>query len=261
MGNNAAYATITRSGKYIATAGGGDRLAKLWDTKTRQCVHTFRDGGISNNMNWVEVTNDEQFIFMCTMDSKIVIFDMVTKQRVVALIEHGRGVKGLSIARDDRFMVTFGGDMVIFLMGCSQQNVETTLESHEGNVYDYQVSPSGNWGASGGMDVALHIWNLLTMKLHKKVKEHNDTINCVTWSPNEKFLASGGFDGNTMVYSVARDFEPIMSIPPIGWRTVYGVVFTADSSQLCLTADSTIRVFTIKHEIDDEVCEMKGHTK
>ena len=57
---------------------------------------------------------------MCTMDSKIVIFDMVTKQRVVALIEHGRGVKGLSIARDDRFMVTFGGDMVIFLMGCSQ---------------------------------------------------------------------------------------------------------------------------------------------
>ena len=113
------------------------------------------------------------------------------------------------------------------------------------------------------MDIDLHIWDLTKMKLHKKVREHNDTINCVSWAPNEKYVASGSFDGNTIIYAVDRDFEPHMTIPPQGWRTVYGAVFTGDSTQVCITADSTIRVFTVKQgeAVGEGDIEMKGHTK
>ena len=75
-----------------------DRQARIWQAQTGQFHRMLTDNGISNNMVWVEITSDEQFILACTMDSKIVIWDFKTYERVVALIEHGRGVKCLAIS-------------------------------------------------------------------------------------------------------------------------------------------------------------------
>ena len=66
----------------------------------------------------------------CTMDSKIVIWGLQTKERIVALIEHGRGVLGLAVSRDDRFMVTFGGDQAIFMMGLIEHKIASRMEGH-----------------------------------------------------------------------------------------------------------------------------------
>ena len=145
------------------------------------------------------------------------------------------------------------------MMGLVEHKIAARMESHSNNVYDFQCSPCGRYAASGGMDINLRVWDVHKHTLLHNNRSHNDTINAVCWSTDGKYLVSGSFDSHAIVYDVDKGFEEILNVEPNGWRTVYGVAFSADCKSVIITADVNIRVFSLEN--GNEVGVMSGHTK
>ena len=70
----------------------------------------LEDPSVQQELTDVQVSQDDRFLLLATMDSKIVVWDLRSRSRVVALIEHSRGVRSIALSSDDRFLVSCGGD-------------------------------------------------------------------------------------------------------------------------------------------------------
>ena len=124
-------------------------------------LHTFTE---ARNHNCCGVTSDDRFLLVGTDNSRIVIWNTETKERVVALIEHGRGLKDICISSDDRYFVSCGNDQTIFLMGLVEKKMRGRMKGHTDQIYSIDISPDNRFLASGGMDKVTRIWDTKTMK-------------------------------------------------------------------------------------------------
>ena len=207
-------------------------------------LHTFTE---ARNHNCCGVTADDRFLLVGTDNSRIVIWNTETKERLVALIEHGRGVKDICLSSDDRYFVSCGGDQTIFLMGLTEKKMRGRMKGHENQIYGIDISPDNRFLASAGMDCVCRIWDTKTMKQVRVLDDHSDTINGVSFSPDGKMLVTGSMDSNVMLYNT-EDWGVRKRIKGRGWKTVYSAIINNAGTQVLFGADAVVRVFDIDNE-------------
>ena len=186
------------------------------------------------------------------------IFDIPKQERIVALIEHGRGVIDICLSNDDRYFVSCGGDQAIFLMGMSERKIRGRMKGHSNQIYTMDLSPDNIFLASGGMDQTCRIWDTRNMKQVHLLDDHEDTINGVAFSPNGKFLVTGSMDSNIIVYRT-EDWAIHKKIIGRGWSTVYCPIISNAGNQVLFGADANVRIFDV--ETEEEIANLAGHAK
>lgn len=67
---------MTPDGKYIVS-GSSDRSIRLWDFKSRKCVHTFF--GHDESVNSITVSPDSKLIVSGSSDGLIKVWDIESK--------------------------------------------------------------------------------------------------------------------------------------------------------------------------------------
>ena len=73
--------------------------------------------------------------------------------------------------------------------------VET--RQHRGRLSSMSLSPDCKLAATGGVDGAIHIWDLETGKLVRVIVGHSGHVTSVSWSPDGNSIASGGWGDGT----------------------------------------------------------------
>ena len=66
------------------------------------------------------------------------------------------------------------------------------LNGHSSEIYSVVFSPDGNTLASGGVDSAVILWDVVTGEYKQTLSEHSSPIHSVAFSPDGRTLASGG---------------------------------------------------------------------
>ncbi|XP_054721583.1 actin-interacting protein 1-like [Uloborus diversus] len=129
----------------------------------------------------------------------------------------------------------------IFLLNGCNFSPKTELE-HRGPITDVSYSPNGMYLAASDANRKVVLYNALTYEPAHTQDWcfHTARVNCLAWSPNSLFVASGSLDTNIIVWSVEnptkhmiiKKAHPQSQITRVGWLENNVLVSTGQDSNV-----------------------------
>lgn len=92
---------------------------------------------------------------------------------------------------------------IIGLLAVKSEAFET-YTAHGGPVKDFDLSPNAANIASASYDYSIVLWNAQTLAPLKRLIGHDAAVVAVAFSPDERFLVSGGDDYKALVWDLSK---------------------------------------------------------
>mmetsp|Transcript_3663 Transcript_3663/g.11489 ORF Transcript_3663/g.11489 Transcript_3663/m.11489 type:complete len:610 (-) Transcript_3663:168-1997(-) len=120
---------------------------------------------------------------------------------------NGKVAAGLQVHPDrEHLLYPLGSSVIVEEIG--EKRGQKFLQGHTGNVTCIAISKSGKLVASGevsAFDATIILWDFATKTEIKRLTLHKNAIQCIAWSPSDKYLVSlgGPADGTLTVWETA----------------------------------------------------------
>lgn len=153
----------------------------------------------------VVMSSDGQFALSGSWDKTLRLWDLNTGATTRQFTNHTKDVLSVAFSADNRQIVSGSRDKTIKLWNTLAQCKYTiTDDCHSDWVSCVRFSPSNQNPiiVSAGWDKTVKVWNLANCKLKTNHLGHSGYINAVTVSPDGSLCASGGKDGNAMLWDL-----------------------------------------------------------
>ncbi|MGI0494415.1 AAA-like domain-containing protein [Alkalinema pantanalense CENA528] len=128
------------------------------------------------------------------------------------------------------------------------------LQGHQGGVLTVDISPDGQFIATGSNDKTVKLWTRDGAFL--RTLPHSATIHRVAFGPDSQHLVTGGLDGTINLWRIDGTLVKTMSGHP---APVWGVAFSPDGQLLAsASGDRTIKVWHLDGTLKST---LQGHQK
>jgi len=152
----------------------------------------------------VVMSSDGQYALSGSWDKTLRLWDLNTGKSARQFVSHTKDVLSVAFSADNRQIVSGSRDKKIKLWNTLAACKHTIDESHSDWVSNVHFSPAVKDPVivSAGWDKVVKVWNLSTCRLKFNHIGHAGYINSVTVSPDGSLCASGGKDGNAMLWDL-----------------------------------------------------------
>jgi WD40 repeat protein len=136
----------------------------------------------------------------------VVIVDPATQKETARLEGHADAVRALAWSKDGMVLAAAGGapgrkgEIKIWE---ADGTLQATASGHADCIYAVAVSPDGMTVASASYDKLIKLWDAVTGKELKTLKDHTDAIYALQFTPDGKRLISGAADRTIKVWDPA----------------------------------------------------------
>ncbi|MBD2564285.1 MULTISPECIES: WD40 domain-containing protein [Nostoc] len=173
---------------------------------------------------------------------------------------------GISFTPNGQFLAgACANDIAIWDLNCGK--LKNVLSGHSRTIYSLDTSSNGQIIASASLDNTVKLWNLQTGNLvQTQTFFRKDPIHCVKFSPDGKFIASGGENKyknlntkNTSIYLWGQ--ETIKSIDTLSAHSlrINCLIFSPDCRFLVSGSnDKTIKIWDV--ETKQLIHNLIGHS-
>jgi WD40 repeat protein len=218
-------------GKYLA-AGTNDPhgLIKIWEVATGRLVRTLPGRsdparGHSDAVLSLAYSQDGKRLLSGSYDRTAILWDLEAGTSKT-FRGHESWVYSVAFAPPARpheketRIVTASQDGTVMVWSIATQKSAAPFLGHIGPVYAARFSPDGRFVASAGYDKRVLLWRPEDVKpfdyeiirsdreppppIFEALEGHTAGISCLEFSPNGKFLASGGHDNTICVWDVEK---------------------------------------------------------
>jgi WD40 repeat protein len=228
--------------------GGSDRFIALWNLETLQ-AEKF-SAALPAPIYTICHIPEKNILLAGTTTGSIHILDLDKKEEIKILQHHRAPVFDIQYSLKTNCFYTAGGDGNFAV--CSLDTL--SLLKMKKLSYDKARSIAFNTETSeiavGLGDSNVLIFDLLTLEYKKDFIAHELTekivgANIVRYSPDGKFLLTGGRDAHLKIWKVG-DYELVKSIPAHNWA-IYDIVFNPDATLFATASrDKTIKIWDAK---------------
>ncbi|XP_047316456.1 actin-interacting protein 1-2-like [Impatiens glandulifera] len=126
---------------------------------------------------------------------------------------------------------------------------ETVLEKHRGTITVIHYSPDVSMFASGDSNREAIVWDRVSHEVKlKNMLFHTARINCLSWSPNNRMVATGSLDTCVIVYDIEKPASNRITIKGAHLGGVYGLAFIDEHNVVSSGEDASIRVWRLNPE-------------
>lgn len=193
-GTTAIASHIDASLQYVVT-GGGDGAIRVWKYSTRELItqYTEHRQGVSS----VVVDNQQpNIVHSIGGDCSVLSFDLKAGRRIVCHIIN-TGTMHCMTQRTVREYELITSDSMGRLLSWDIDVRDPVLAVQDPSRYSIRtcaISPSGRYLAFAGDDEYLKVLDDATSTIISLGHSHSGPVLCLTWTPDERQIISGGED-------------------------------------------------------------------
>lgn len=230
-------------GRWLVS-GGDDLTIRFWDVEKGDEVKRFYT---PNGLYSVRYSPDGKYV-LTSGQPDMLLWDAQfdAEPRVIHVVDPtgGGGPWRVKYSADNKYLLTAGPDTAQIWDAATLTKLYT-LEPKT-SIRDAALSPDGKYlfASTNAPDTNAYLYEVATGKTIRTFVGHTAEINEVDYSPDGKYVSTGGFDNIVIVWDVATG-QPVQHFE--GHTAAIGVaIFSADSKEL-LSSDTggTIRLWDI----------------
>jgi WD40 repeat protein len=223
--------------------GGIDKFIALWNLKTLQ-PEKF-EASLPAPVYTICHIPEKKLLLAGTTTGSIHILDLEKKQEIKILQHHMAPIFDIKYSLKTNCFYTAGGDgnfAVCPLDTLSMIKIKKLSNKKVRNI-DFNYTTSEIAVAVGNCNIL--VFELYILDHKKAFSAHQLASNVVRYSPDGKFLLTGGRDAHLNIWQVGN-YESVESIPAHNWA-IYDIVFNQDATLFTTTSsDKTIKIWDAK---------------
>lgn len=195
--------TISGDGNTLAIVD--EKSARLWDAYHGRFLGTF--GRQSNGVSSVTFSPDASVLATGGHDNTIYLWEVrkdelyIIGDLINTFTGHTDVVSSVVFSPDGNILVSGSHDHTVRLWDVQTGKLMKTHTEHKGGVNAVDYSSDGSILASGSSDGTIRLWNSNTCDLLETLNGSQQTIHCVAFSPNDRFIV-GGTNGPIYLWNV-----------------------------------------------------------
>ncbi len=205
---------FTPDGKTLASAS-QDASIRLWGTATGKHLHTWREARTS--FNSVTIAPDGRRLAAAGQDGTIRLWDIETRQAMDILRGHTAWVTSVTFAPDGQTLYSGSEDHTVKAWDLTPRQDPNLLTGNKGLVWGIAFSHDGKTLAvSDTVDFTVRLWDMESHQwVAERLKGHESVTSSVSFSPDDRLLASTGFDKTLRLWDVASH-RRVAVLPEVG---------------------------------------------
>jgi len=156
----------------------------------------------------------------------------------------------VSILNDEEFAVgESSGGNAVFIYGVSGDTIEERKKLNlSGSVTDLCYSPDASYLVTSDGNRKVTLFNVANDYQKANTREwgfHTAKVNCVAWSPDSLFVASGGLDCSLIVWSVEKPEKHKIQTSAHVQSQITGVVWLDNQSIVTSGQDGNVKLWDV----------------
>jgi WD40 repeat protein/tRNA A-37 threonylcarbamoyl transferase component Bud32 len=200
-GHTADVVTVVYSpdGSLIAS-GSADLSARLWDARLAE-----RNGILRGHTSFVygaAFHPDGERVASASWDGTVRLWDATSGQETAVLrYPQPTFINSVAVDASGALLATVGRDNAVRLwdLGRQREVHHWTLPTEHWQDSRVRFSPGGDLLAAGDMNGTVHVWDVRSRETRAVLRGHRDTVHDVAFSPDTRWLASCGADGDRSI--------------------------------------------------------------
>jgi WD40 repeat protein len=251
---------VSPDGKFVAILD-ANRLVRLWNTRTGKVDSEMKlkDGWSTD----ITFGPDDQLLATSLDDKDVRFFDVATGKETLKV---PGGKDWLAISPDKRTMAVDREGVVCLIDMASGKLLQRLQDGSRGRgqIPAVEFSADGRLVVVGNQDCSVRVWETATAKQLLSRPGHRGAIECLSFSPDGKVLASGSvFDGTVIVWDVATSRarhiwdDHYLGVWALAWSPDGSVLASGDGSNGIDNREAVIRLFDAQG--GKEIRRIKAH--
>jgi len=243
----------------VAFSPDGERIAAsspdaltVWDVGTRIEITTLR--GREQGAGPIAFSPDGKRIVSADAPKAIRVWDVGSARQLLSLQGHKDWVYAVTFSPDGKYIVSGGEDKTVKVWDALTGREVMTCRGHTGSVYSVSVSSDGERVVSGGCqdaegnsDGTVKVWDIKS-GAELWSSKHGWAVFSVAFSPDNKYVASGGSDSpfdRTIKLWDAKSGVELMTLSGHD-RGIGSVAFSPDGKRILSgSKDETLKLWDL----------------
>lgn len=247
------YENINNAGTIMSSAmcADGNKLAFSFDKGAIQIIdivsgkveHTLKEH--TKKVNCLDFSPDKKHIVSSSDDGSVRLWDFETGNLIKTIMEHSDNVNSAMFDKWGSRIITASDDGYSIMYNLDTGASEVLFGNSERIVEYAEFSNDGSRAAIVTGD-SVHIINLSTKEVEIAISGHLDFITSVSFSPNDKMIATASHDKTINIWDIA-EVEPCLLYTYKGHSSaVNDVVFSPDGKYiLSASQDNDARLWNV----------------
>ena len=223
----------------IVASAGEDNTIKLWNLKNGNVRMLSGHTGIINS---IAFSPNGRLLASVSDDRTIKLWN-VHNQRNIATLKEGTRFITIAFSPNGKLLAT-GGWQHVKLWNVQTRKIIATLQ-HDLFVQAVTFSHNGRFLAVGGGSEegpgTVKVWNVQRQQIIVTLNGDPRDIKTVAFSPDDRYLASSGWDGQLKIWSVSN-WNLLHTIRHTGY---YQIAFSPDGQAIASTNGETISLSSV----------------